>query len=533
MSSRNIIYRLLVFCIIAVAANGCLVKPNLKLSEKPPEIVKTYKHVVLLGGTSKLKDTGVHIEAGDVYTVLVTGSIDYCPKGGCKWRNVKPELGWPFIARIGAPELSIHFRPLSSYYNANFFTRTHYNGSGNLYIGYKEGPVDTNGNALRPEWYFDDNGAFSVDIIVWQTDDWVKIADFLEDQFKAAPGNVALREAYDEAAKFRKVELAKKETARELEETKQQIKTFAKEGGGEKTALPVTVGPSPAMKAEPAVGLDIAGQKKIAELEAKLQKLALLLASLDDMKKQLNAGRQKSEKLATELDEFEAREKDLRTQLEDGSRVSPVIVVASPKNQTRTESGRILLSGVVQDDMVIIYFAGHGATERDTLSPDGDGLEKYLLPADADPDDLYASALPMRELSHIFHRLRSDRLIFIADACYSGATGGRTISITDGLRARLSDKFMDRLSSGKGRVILSASGANEVSAELSGMEHGVFTHFLIKGLEGKADANSDGLITVDEIYDYVSTEVPLATGQEQHPVKKGAVEGRLVLGIVN
>ena len=58
-----------------------------------------------------------------------------------------------------------------------------------------------------------------------------------------------------------------------------------------------------------------------------------------------------------------------------------------------------------KDDMVIIYFAGHGATERDYMSPDGDGLEKYLLPYDADPNDLYASALPMREIAHIFYRI--------------------------------------------------------------------------------------------------------------------------------
>jgi hypothetical protein len=36
---------------------------------------------------------------------------------------------------------------------------------------------------------------------------------------------------------------------------------------------------------------------------------------------------------------------------------------------------------------------------------------------------------------------------------------------------------------------------------------------------------------VDEAYRYVSTHVPPATGQEQHPVKKGTVEGRLILSI--
>jgi hypothetical protein len=197
----------------------------------------------------------------------------------------------------------------------------------------------------------------------------------------------------------------------------------------------------------------------------------------------------------------------------------------------RSVLGTHLKKKAGKDDMVIIFFAGHGATEKDVMSPDGDGLEKYLLAYDADPEDLYATALPMGEISKIFHRIRSERLVFIADSCYSGASGGRTIGIS-GVRANLSESFFDRLASGKGRVILSASGANEVSAEKDELKHGVFTYYLIEGWKGKADADGDGIITVDEVYRYVSEQVPRATGQAQHPVKKGTVEGRLILGVV-
>jgi hypothetical protein len=41
----------------------------------------------------------------------------------------------------------------------------------------------------------------------------------------------------------------------------------------------------------------------------------------------------------------------------------------------------------------------------------------------------------------------------------------------------------------------------------------------------------DGMITVNEIYRYVSEKVPRATGQEQNPVMKGSVEGSLVLSL--
>lgn len=193
--------------------------------------------------------------------------------------------------------------------------------------------------------------------------------------------------------------------------------------------------------------------------------------------------------------------------------------------------GTTLKNKAGKGDMVIIYFAGHGATEKDNFSPDGDGLEKYLLPYNADLNDLYSTALPMGELSRIFNRISSERLIYIADSCYSGASGGRTIGLT-GMRANISDAFMDRVASGKGRVIITASGANEVSAENDDLKHGVFTYYLIEGLKGKADTDKDGIITVDEAYNYVTVNVPLATGQAQHPVKKGSVEGQLVMGIV-
>jgi hypothetical protein len=182
------------------------------------------------------------------------------------------------------------------------------------------------------------------------------------------------------------------------------------------------------------------------------------------------------------------------------------------------------------DDMVIIFYAGHGATERDAMSMDGDGLEKYILAYDTDPSDLFSTALPMRDLALIFNRIRSERLIFIADACYSGASGGRTVSVT-GLRANIADTFLDRIAAGRGKVIITASAANEVSVERDELQHGVFTYYLLEGLRGPADTDADGLVTVDEAYRYVSDRVPQATRQEQHPVKKGTIEGSLILSI--
>jgi hypothetical protein len=191
--------------------------------------------------------------------------------------------------------------------------------------------------------------------------------------------------------------------------------------------------------------------------------------------------------------------------------------------------GTELKRRAAEKDTVIIFYAGHGAPEADAANPDDDGLEKYLVPHDGDPRDLYTTGLPMREVENILQRLSAERVVVITDACYSGATGGRTFS-TGSRRAVVSDNFLARLSRGRGRVVLTASRASEVSEERDELKHGVFTYYLLEGLRGGADLDGDGVITVDEIYAYVSRKVPTATGQNQHPLKKGEVEGQLILG---
>lgn len=197
--------------------------------------------------------------------------------------------------------------------------------------------------------------------------------------------------------------------------------------------------------------------------------------------------------------------------------------------------GKWLKEKASRNDTVYIYFAGHGAPENDPQSDDKDGFEKYLLTVDADPSDLHSTAVSMKYVAEVFGRLNSDRVVFIVDSCFSGASAGRTILAANSTRgAILSEDFLERLSKGKGRVILSASRANEASLEdiKYGGGHGVFTYYLLEGLKGAADYSKDGLVDVDELQQYLSKMIPQATGQRQTPVKKGEVEGTLIVGKV-
>lgn len=193
--------------------------------------------------------------------------------------------------------------------------------------------------------------------------------------------------------------------------------------------------------------------------------------------------------------------------------------------------GTTLKRKVSSEDTVIIFYAGHGAVETDPSNPDGDGMEKYLLPVDADMVDLFTSAISMNEVKTIFQRIQARRLIFIADTCYSGAAGGRSL-LTTKYRASLSENFLERIAKSEGRVIITSCSANEISKEDDTLQHGVFSYHLIAGLKGKADSDGDGFITVNELFDYLSKVVPEASGQDQHPVKKGEITGEMIIGRV-
>ena len=194
--------------------------------------------------------------------------------------------------------------------------------------------------------------------------------------------------------------------------------------------------------------------------------------------------------------------------------------------------GTFLARSAKKDDTVVIFFAGHGAPEVDQRGVERDGFAKYLVPSDAEPDDLYSSGLPMDELNTIFARIEAERVVVFLDACYSGAAGGRTFASKKTRSAHVDDLFLERLTQSKGRAIVTASRATEVSIELPELGHGIFTYYLVQGLKGAADLNRDGIVSLQELYEYVEREVAQksrAVGGNQHPVMKGELEGSLPL----
>lgn len=186
-------------------------------------------------------------------------------------------------------------------------------------------------------------------------------------------------------------------------------------------------------------------------------------------------------------------------------------------------------------DTVIIFFSGHGAP--DIVSGNASGnVEAFLLPSDADPTRLFSTAIRMSDVETILRRLQSERIVFLADTCFSGAAaepGSRGISVPGRTLRAITFRSAPHLPSGKGCAILTASKDTEAAQERSELGHGLFSYYVLQGLRGAADANHDHVVTVDELYNYVQTMVSRATGGAQTPqINRDPAAGDIVLSEV-
>jgi uncharacterized caspase-like protein len=201
----------------------------------------------------------------------------------------------------------------------------------------------------------------------------------------------------------------------------------------------------------------------------------------------------------------------------------------------RLALGDFLPRKTTRDDMVLIYYAGYGAPDIDAARKDSDGLARYLIPRNVQPESLRKTAFAMDELPGMLARIPAERVVLLLDTSYSATPGGRTFAPSNAQPRNLSDQFLDRLTKTRGRLVITASGANEVALEPADLGHGLFTYYLLEGLSGKADRNGDGIVTVSELYPYVEDQVERksrAAGGRQRPVMRGEIEGTLPLSLL-
>ncbi|WP_040005832.1 caspase family protein [Fibrisoma limi] len=161
-------------------------------------------------------------------------------------------------------------------------------------------------------------------------------------------------------------------------------------------------------------------------------------------------------------------------------------------------------------DRVILYFSGHG-------------LSDSFVPFDVKANSV-TSLLTHRDIKSAFHASKATTKLCVADACMSG---GMTRPQADSkIVART---LAGRVSDGSNVAMLLASRSTESAVEARRLEGGVFTHYLLQGLNGRADHNADGIVSIRELHQYVSPLVRKMTRGRQAPVFYGRFSDNLAL----
>ena len=155
-----------------------------------------------------------------------------------------------------------------------------------------------------------------------------------------------------------------------------------------------------------------------------------------------------------------------------------------------------------ENDVIIFYFSGHG-------------LQDQFLPIDFDG---YHNRLQHQDIRTIMAKSEAKHKIVLADACFSGSLM-RSKTPHGGADHRYFNAFE---ASEGGIAFFLSSTEDEESMEDNHIKGGVFTHFLLEGMRGKADTYPrDGLVTISELFPYVRKKVTRYTAHRQTPVLLG------------
>ena len=163
---------------------------------------------------------------------------------------------------------------------------------------------------------------------------------------------------------------------------------------------------------------------------------------------------------------------------------------------------------------IYIFFAGHGLA-----SDDGENL--FLLPQDGDSLLLEDTALSRSDIFKQISKLKPNSVTIFFDTCYSGQTRTEETLIA-GLRpVRL---VVDDQEIPNNFTIFSASSLTQTSGSIEQAKHGIFSYYLMKGLEGNADSNEDKKITNGELIAYLKqnvSEEAFINNRQQEPMLSG------------
>ncbi len=139
-----------------------------------------------------------------------------------------------------------------------------------------------------------------------------------------------------------------------------------------------------------------------------------------------------------------------------------------------------------QDDMLLVYFSGHGALANG---------RPVLITQDTRLPLLPNRMLTLGDMEQQMRNSRVKRQVLLLDACHAGVKMNRAIGDDEFIR--------NAYEMAEGFALIAASTAEQTAQEEGVIRHGLFTHFLLEGLAGPADTSDKKFITVNDLKVYV------------------------------
>ncbi|MBD2497232.1 caspase, EACC1-associated type [Nostoc sp. FACHB-280] len=191
-----------------------------------------------------------------------------------------------------------------------------------------------------------------------------------------------------------------------------------------------------------------------------------------------------------------------------------VKTLTNTPRQEMAEAIEELYAKCQKDDLVLLYFSGHGVTV--------DNGEFYFSTRITRKDSgklRTASAIAAKDVHGWMNSSKSKRRVVILDCCFSGA-------FAKGVTAKdIGTIDLQQQLGGEGTAILTASTSTQYAFASDELDLSIYTQYLVEGIEkGAADKDGDGLIAVDELHDYAKTKVQEASPAmtpEFYPFKNG------------
>ena len=192
-----------------------------------------------------------------------------------------------------------------------------------------------------------------------------------------------------------------------------------------------------------------------------------------------------------------------------------VKILRNPDAQTMREEVEVVFSGCRKDDLVLLFFSGHGIKN--------DRGKLYFATNNTRKKDngnlIWSTAVAASFIQDLMTQSRCKHQVVILDCCFSGAFAA-------GMTAKDIGKVDIRTQlGGEGRAVLTSSTSTQYSFEQQESDLSIYSRYIVEGIAtGAADLDSDGWIEVQELHEYAKEKVQAtapAMKPEIYAVKEG------------